>query len=97
MSYLIEFETKRLRLRQWLPGDREPFAALNADPTVMAFFPCLLDRAASDAMADRCESIRWPQSICEGGSMETLLYLGGFVAIYLFLQIYLLPKMGVST
>lgn len=57
MSYLIEFETKRLRLRQWLPGDREPFAALNADPTVMAFFPCLLDRAASDAMADRCESL----------------------------------------
>jgi hypothetical protein len=29
--------------------------------------------------------------------METMLYLGGFVGIYLFLQMYLLPKMGVST
>jgi hypothetical protein len=31
MAELIEFETERLRLRQWVPGDREPFAALNAD------------------------------------------------------------------
>jgi len=29
--------------------------------------------------------------------METVLYIGGFVGIYLFLQIYLLPKMGIST
>ncbi len=29
--------------------------------------------------------------------MESLLYIGGFVAVYLLLQIYILPKMGVST
>jgi len=29
--------------------------------------------------------------------MKTLLYIGGFVGIYLFLQMYLLPKMGIST
>jgi len=29
--------------------------------------------------------------------MDSLLYIGGFVAVYLFLQIYLLPKLGVST
>ncbi len=29
--------------------------------------------------------------------METLLFAGGFVAVYLLLQIYILPKMGVST
>jgi len=56
MDKLIEFETSRLRLRQWRQADREPFAAMNADPKVMKFFPSLLDRAASDAMADRCQS-----------------------------------------
>lgn len=57
MAKLIEFETERLRLRQWLTVDREPFAALNADPKVMAFFPAPLERADSDAMADRCQSL----------------------------------------
>jgi RimJ/RimL family protein N-acetyltransferase len=57
MAELIEFETERLRLRQWLPTDREPLAALNADPRVMEFFPSVLERAASDALADRCESL----------------------------------------
>ncbi|EGV32434.1 GCN5-related N-acetyltransferase [Thiorhodococcus drewsii AZ1] len=53
----IELETKRLRLRQWRAEDREPFAALNADPRVMACFPSTLDRRASDTMADRCEAL----------------------------------------
>ena len=57
MAELIEFETERLRLRQWIATDREPFAALNADPKVMEFFPAVLDRAASDAMADRCQAL----------------------------------------
>ncbi|HYD81544.1 MAG TPA: GNAT family N-acetyltransferase [Paucimonas sp.] len=51
---MIELDTSRLRLRQWKAADREPFAALNADPRVMEFFPAPLDRADSDAMADRC-------------------------------------------
>ena len=29
--------------------------------------------------------------------METLLYILGFIGIYLLLQIVILPKMGVST
>jgi len=57
MADLIEFETERLRLRQWLPADREPFAALNSDSRVMEFFPSFLTRAESDAMADRCQSL----------------------------------------
>lgn len=57
MAELIEFNTGRLRLRQWSVADREPFAALNADPKVMEFFPAPLDRAASDAMADRCQTL----------------------------------------
>lgn len=53
----IAFDTERLRLRQWRVADLAPFAALNADPRVMAFFPATLDRKASDAMADRCQSL----------------------------------------
>ncbi len=47
----------RLRLRPWTPEDRAPFAALNADPVVMEHFPAPLDRAQSDAMADRIEAL----------------------------------------
>jgi RimJ/RimL family protein N-acetyltransferase len=45
--------TDRLVLRQWREADLEPFAAMNADPQVMRFFPRRLDREASDAMAHR--------------------------------------------
>lgn len=48
--------TPRLLLRRWHPDDREPFAALNADPEVMRYFRAPLDRAASDAFVDRIES-----------------------------------------
>ena len=45
--------TPRLRLRQWREEDLAPFAALNADPQVMEFFPKTLTRAESDAVAGR--------------------------------------------
>jgi RimJ/RimL family protein N-acetyltransferase len=45
--------TERLLLREWLESDREPFAALNADPVVAEFLGGPLDRAASDALIDR--------------------------------------------
>ena len=45
--------TPRLRLRPWRESDLTPFAALNADPDVMRYFPGTLDRAASDAVAAR--------------------------------------------
>jgi len=48
-------ETERLRLRRWLPSDREPFAQINADPRVMEFFPATLSRDESDAGVDRIE------------------------------------------
>lgn len=41
-------ETSRLVLRQWEAKDRAPFAALNADPDVMRFFPTPLQRTESD-------------------------------------------------
>jgi len=52
MPTVIEFETPRLRLRRWREADREPFAAMNADPAVMAFFEAPQSRAVSDASVD---------------------------------------------
>jgi RimJ/RimL family protein N-acetyltransferase len=43
--------TARLVLRGWRDEDRAAFAALNADPEVMAHFRSTLDRATSDAEA----------------------------------------------
>jgi RimJ/RimL family protein N-acetyltransferase len=48
--------TERLLLRRWRDSDREPFAALNADPEVMEHFVRPLDRAGSDALVDRIEA-----------------------------------------
>ena len=52
----IVLRTDRLVLRGWRPDDREPYAALNADPEVMEHFPRVLDRATSDTEADRLAS-----------------------------------------
>jgi len=51
-----ELRTDRLILRRWIPEDRAPFAALNADPRVMEHFPAPLSRQQSDALADRIEA-----------------------------------------
>jgi RimJ/RimL family protein N-acetyltransferase len=48
--------TERLLLRRWREDDRGPFAAMNADPEVMAFFPTTLDRATSDLIVDKTEA-----------------------------------------
>jgi RimJ/RimL family protein N-acetyltransferase len=49
---LTALATDRLLLRQWRDADREPFAAMNADPEVMRYFPKLLTREESDALID---------------------------------------------
>jgi RimJ/RimL family protein N-acetyltransferase len=56
MDEASELRTERLLLRSWRPDDREPFAALNADPAVMEHFPSVLSRAESDALVDRIEA-----------------------------------------
>lgn len=48
--------TERLVLRHWRPEDREPFAAMNADPAVMEYFVERLTRTESDAFVDRIEA-----------------------------------------
>ncbi len=43
-------------LRRWRPDDREPFAALNADPEVNEYLTGPLRRAQSDELVERIEA-----------------------------------------
>ena len=72
---LIEIRTSRLRLRQWRDADREPYAALNADPEVMRYFPSTQDREASDRSIDAWTSelkqrgwSNWAVELIESGA-----------------------------
>ena len=47
--------TDRLILRRWRPEDVEPFAALNADPRVMEYYPATLTRSQTEAMIAEIE------------------------------------------
>lgn len=48
--------TERLVMRRWKESDLEPFAALNADPETMVYFPSTVDRAGSDKFVDHMEA-----------------------------------------
>jgi ribosomal-protein-alanine N-acetyltransferase len=51
-----EITTARLRMRRWREADHEPFAALNADPHVMEYFPACLTRGESDRLIARIKA-----------------------------------------
>jgi RimJ/RimL family protein N-acetyltransferase len=53
---MAQLETQRLLLRRWHADDRAAFAALNADPEVMRYFPRLLSRTESDHLADMIDA-----------------------------------------
>jgi RimJ/RimL family protein N-acetyltransferase len=84
MNPIIELETERLLLRQWKPTDRAPFAAMNADPKVMRYFPAVLTRLESDAMADRCKALiaerGWGFWAVEHKATESFI---GFVGLHI--------------
>jgi RimJ/RimL family protein N-acetyltransferase len=50
-----EIRTDRLLLRRWRDDDREPFAAMNADPIVTEYLAGPRPRDRSDAFMDRIE------------------------------------------
>jgi ribosomal-protein-alanine N-acetyltransferase len=58
----FEIRTERLRLRSWREDDFEAYAALNADPRVMEFYPGLVSRDES-----RVRFERWQARIAEHG------------------------------
>lgn len=53
MTNMPELVTSRLVLRNWRDDDLPEFAAINADPQVMAFFPRTYERAESDGLVAR--------------------------------------------
>jgi RimJ/RimL family protein N-acetyltransferase len=58
---MSELTTPRLSLRHWQPGDLGPFAAVNADPEVMRYFPAALTTGKSDQFAARIQAMRAQQ------------------------------------
>lgn len=49
-------ETPRLVLRRWQDADRAPFAAMNADPEVMRYFPGTATLEESNLLLDQIEA-----------------------------------------
>ena len=79
----VELRTARLLLRQWRDSDREPFAALNADPEVMRHFQGTRTRAESDEFVDRIAA-HWAEhgwglfalEVVAGGGREGVPFIG---------------------
>jgi RimJ/RimL family protein N-acetyltransferase len=55
---MSELLTERLHLRPWTQDDRALYAAMNADPTVMAYETGRLTRGESDARADEIDRLQ---------------------------------------
>lgn len=60
----VVVRTERLLLRAWRESDREPFAAINADPQVRRYFPNRLSHEESDALVERYEAEREQVGFC---------------------------------
>jgi RimJ/RimL family protein N-acetyltransferase len=81
-------QTDRLLLRRWRGADREPFAAMNADPAVMEHMQGLLPRERSDDFVDRIEA-HWDQhgwglwAVEVAGEAPFIGYVGLWPADYL--------------
>ena len=79
-------ETERLYLRQWQASDFAIFAAMNADPEVMKYFPKLLSAKVSDIIASKCQQLIadngwgfWALSLKEGSNKNDAFI--GFVGL----------------
>jgi len=81
ISAPVTLKTERLILRPWKQEDLEPFAALNADPRVMEYFPALLSRKESDERV-RCwqakiEARGWgPWAVSVPGVSDFIGFIG---------------------
>ena len=79
-------ETERLYLRQWQASDFAIFAAMNADPEVMKYFPKLLPAKVSDIIGNKCQQLIedngwgfWALSLKEGSNKNDAFI--GFVGL----------------
>lgn len=57
MAPIIEFQTDRLKLRQWKESDLPIFASMNADPQVMKYYPSVLNEEESHNIAHKFEAL----------------------------------------
>lgn len=55
MNPTYVFESERLGFRRWRESDRRAFSSMNADASVMKYFPQVLTKEASDLLIDRFE------------------------------------------
>lgn len=56
MNHPYVFESARLGFRRWQESDRNAFASMNADVSVMKYFPNVLTKDDSDLLIKRFES-----------------------------------------
>jgi RimJ/RimL family protein N-acetyltransferase len=77
-------------LRQWLDTDLEPYAAMNADPEVMRYFPSRLSREQSEASLVRQRALiaergwgMWVVDVDNAFAGFTGLSLPGFEAPFM--------------
>lgn len=68
-------KTSRLVLRDWKDSDVVPFIEMNQDPIVMQHFPGVLDRRASEEMAERIRD----QLRTHGWGLWALEHDGSFI------------------
>ena len=61
MKTNVIFESERLIFRLWNEKDSLPFALMNNDDDVMAYFPYKLSKKASDAFIDRMMNVHKEQ------------------------------------
>ena len=75
---MTTIKTSRLILRNWEEEDLEPFAALNADPRVREFFPCLMSQQESGqsvkTMSDHITKCGW--GVWAASLIETNEFIG---------------------
>ncbi|GAF52689.1 LOW QUALITY PROTEIN: acetyltransferase, GNAT family [Psychrobacter sp. JCM 18900] len=69
-------ETERLYLRQWQASDFAPFAEMNANPEVMAYFPKLLTTSMSNTIAKKMPVADQWVGFLGGQSKETDTFIG---------------------
>lgn len=53
----MALKTERLVLRAWREEDKAPFFQMSQDTEVMRYFPALLSRVESDALADKAQGL----------------------------------------
>lgn len=58
------FKSKRLGFRNWIENDKPKMALINADPKVMEFFPCTLNKEQTEQFIDRMQSQFYKNGFC---------------------------------